>query len=356
MSTVPPPVPSHRKQARKAGRGIAIVAAMVLAALGIAAGSIFGLRDIRPASAATLAATTTPAATAAVGVPASRDLIVPATTDAVGNVIPEHRMHFLFTHPIENQLRAQAKIAGTSPPGNLVYSGDVEFVGKVNLYLIFWQPPNPAPVSITDPAPFPADYVGGITNLFTQGSGSPLFSILTQYPDSKGNAPDGTVNVAGVYVDTTTASVSGGTGSQNSQVTDDDILNIITVARAKNPSWMPPLVSTTSGASVMYEVFTPPQVWENGGAGFVSFQQFCAYHSQEFDAVRTTFFPYAYVPYADSVIDLQGRKAPCFSQSVFPNGPGVAGSRRMLQLCRRSPRSAGRSRLAKLNTWRYRDS
>ena len=238
-------------------------------------------------------------ASESVVLPTSRDLVIPEAIDADGNPIPEHIAHCLFTRAIEEKIRdqrAQANLVGAAA-ANVVYQGGPVMEGNLIIYLVFYRPPRSKR--------FPPGFVDGIKTFFVHASGSPFSAIMTQYPDKLGIAPAGTFTVDGVYVDSTTRPASGRAGTETSPLLDSDVQNEIVTAYKANPSWLAP------GLSVLYEVFTAPNVWERGPAGKLSFNSFCGYHSMGYDPnLDSNSYPYAFLPYADST-DANGAPVGC---------------------------------------------
>ena len=231
----------------------------------------------------------------------------PLTRMPVSDTDPGHKAHIFLSVPAEKQFRAAHPVKGSPAAGvgfngttNMLYNGGPVMRNPTN-YLIFWQPPGRAA--------FPAGYQLGIEKFFQNVGGTPFYNIASQYNDTTGlPVPDSTSLGAPSFTDTTTAPPSGNDGTVAHPLTDGDIQNEVTVARAANPAWLAP------SNDVEYFVFTPSDVDEcfNATNCFAVSGEphgtFCAYH---------TFFNgntiYAYMPFA-SVGSCYG------TPTTFPNG------------------------------------
>jgi len=165
---------------------------------------------------------------------------------------PPHHVH-LFP-PVRTGLR------NATPPVNLqYYGGPVIHAGT--MYLIYWLPPG----FFMSPA-----YQTLINRYFTDVGATPLFNIVTQYPDGSG-PPLNASTLGGTWVDTASYPRAGTTADP---LLDSDIGAEVLHAIATHPGWNPP------GPNTAYFVFTARDVHScidaSKTACFLS--EYCAYH------------------------------------------------------------------------------
>ncbi|HYM15812.1 MAG TPA: carboxypeptidase regulatory-like domain-containing protein [Dehalococcoidia bacterium] len=231
--------------------------------------------SLAPTPAPTTAA---PTATPVVATP------VPATTPGSGvHIFPTRQQ--AAAHPVT--------AAPASPPDNLAYHGG-PVMHTTTTYAIYWLPPG---------ATTTATYQPLINRFLGDVGGTPLYNILTQYPDTC-CAPLNTSTFGGAWVDTRPYTRA---GSLADPLLDTDIQGEVQQALLQNPSWLAP------GPNTMYFVFTGSGVNScyDGTKTMCFGSQYCAYH-----AFYGTMI-YANMPYGASSICVVG---------TSPNGDVAADS------------------------------
>jgi hypothetical protein len=129
-------------------------------------------------------------------------------------------------------------------------------------YAIYWLPPGS---TVSD------GYTPTLNQYFADVNDSPLYNILTQYPDAAGAPLDRSI-FGGFWTDTTDYPPAGTYPTYT--VTDLDIQDSIARAIAANPGWQKP------GLTTMYFVFTGFGVesCQDTSGTDCSHVQYCAYH------------------------------------------------------------------------------